>query len=99
MTPKEFRELPMNKKAHALTKLYFKGECFRHGTPTPAYFKLRSTFLKAKESDLTDMYSYLLSTDDRPILKELWSKCHQWLVESQQNHVASDYERISVDEL
>ena len=66
MTPKEFRGLPISKKAHRLTMLYFKGKCFQHGKPTPAYFKLRSTFLKAKEADLVDMYSYLLDVDERP---------------------------------
>lgn len=99
MTPREFRGLPLNKKAHILTKFYFKGECFRHGTPTPAYFALRSTFLKAKESDLTDMYTYLLNTEDRPVLKELWAKSHQWNLEQIQDHKVSDYKEISVDEL
>lgn len=79
--------------------LYFKGHCFNHGKPTSDYFKLRNAFLKAKEADLTDMYAYLLSTDDRPILKELWAKSHQWNLEQIQNHNASDYEKISVDEL
>lgn len=99
MTPRQFRELPVSKKAHRLVMLYFKGHCFNHGKPTPDYFKLRNAFLKAKEADLTDMYAYLLSTDDRPILKELWSKSHQWNLEQIQNHNASDYEKISVDEL
>lgn len=79
--------------------LYFKGHCFNHGKPTTDYFKLRNAFLKAKEADLTDMYAYLLSTDDRPVLKELWAKSHQWNLEQIQNHNASDYEKISVDEL
>lgn len=79
--------------------LYFKGHCFNHGKPTSDYFKLRNAFLKAKEADLTDMYAYLLSTEDRPVLKELWAKSHQWNLEQIQNHNASDYEKISVDEL
>ena len=79
--------------------LYFKGYCFNHGKPTSDYFKLRNAFLKAKEADLTDMYSYLLSTEDRPVLKELWAKSHQWNLEQIQNHNASDYERIGIDEL
>lgn len=79
--------------------LYFKGHCFNHGKPTKDYFALRNAFLKAKEADLTDMYSYLLSTDNRPALKELWAKSHQWNIEQIQNHNASDYEKISVDEL
>lgn len=99
MTPRQFRELPVSKKAHRLVMLYFKGRCFNHGNPTPDYFKLRNAFLKAKEADLTDMYAYLLSTEDRPVLKELWAKSHQWNLEQIQNHNASDYEKISVDEL
>lgn len=99
MTPREFRELPTNKKAHRLVMLYFKGQCFNHGRPTKDYFTLRGAFLKAKEADLTDMYAYLLSTEDRPVLKELWSKCHQWNLEQIQDHKVSDYDRISVNEL
>jgi hypothetical protein len=99
MTPKEFQKLDIKKKAHHLSLLYFKGKCFCGRRPTPDYFKLRNTFLKAPEGDLTEMYTYLLDTKDRPPLTELWNCCRLHNEAKLQSHAVSDYERADVYEL
>lgn len=99
MKPSEFKKMPIGKKAHHLTLLYFKGKCFRNGRPIPDYFKLRKTFLKARESDLVDMYLYLTGTSDRPELSFLWKNCHTWNEQKRQAHETSDYKPVSIDEL
>lgn len=99
MTPIEFSKLDIKKQAHRLTLLYFKGQCFQCGKPVTGYFQLRSTFLKAKQEDLTEMFLYLSGTDDRPPLKELWQGCKLWNQEKIQDHAVGDYEPLSVEEL
>lgn len=99
MTPSDFNALDIKKKAHWLTLKYFNGDCFEHRRPTQGYFKVRSTFLKAKESDLTEMFLFLSGTDNRPALKELWHGCRQWNQEKLQKHPVSDYEPIDIKEL
>lgn len=99
MTPEDFKKLDTQKKAHHLSLLYFKGHCFSHGRPSSGYFKLRSTFLKANDGDLTEMYMYLLDNGERPPLKDLWQSCRLFNESKRQNHVASDYERVDAHEL
>lgn len=99
MTPKEFRKLDTKKKAHHLSILYFKGDCFCNGRPSKEYFKLRQTFLKADEGDLTEMYMYLLDTESRPPLSDLWRCCRQYNQNKSQNHQVRDYKKVSIDEL
>lgn len=82
-----------------MTTKYFQGKCFANGRPTQGYFKVRATFIKARESDLAEMFLYLSGTDDRPILKDLWKNCRQWNQEKIQSHVASDYKPIDIKEL
>ena len=99
MTPIEFSKLDIKKQAHHLTLLYFKGQCFQRGKPVTGYFQLRSTFLKAKQEDLNEMFLYLSGTNERPSLKELWQGCKLWNQEKIQSHAVSDYEPLSVEEL
>lgn len=99
MTPSEFSKLTQKKQSHHLTLLYFKGKCFKNGRPIADYFKVRATFLKAKQDDLNEMYLFLSISDSRPPLKELWNGCKLWNQERMQNHKASDYKPIGVDEL
>lgn len=99
MKPQEFSQLSIQKKAHRLTLLYCKGKCFHNGKPNEAYFALRATFLKAAESDLNEMYLYLMHTEERVPLADLWKNCKQWNQERIQSHEASDYEPLSIQEL
>ena len=99
MKPQEFNKLSIQKKAHRLTLLYCKGQCFCKGKPSGTYFALRATFLKAAESDLNEMYLYLTSTEERVPLADLWRNCKQWNQERLQSHEVSDYEPLSIKEL
>lgn len=84
MDLKEFIGLNKSKKSYWLAREYFKKcscEPMFSGKKIPAaFFKVRSAFLKADETDLDNMYVFLDSIRSKRVIELgfLWHVAQEW---------------------